>query len=34
MGGERIVAIGNKQLLYLFCGNAEFEKVNTKLNEK
>ncbi|GAG74068.1 unnamed protein product, partial [marine sediment metagenome] len=34
MEEERIVTINNKQLLCLFCGSAEFRKVNTKLNEK
>ena len=34
MEKERIVTINNKQLLCLFCGGAEFKKVNTKLNQK
>lgn len=34
MEEERMVTINNKQLLCLFCGSAEFNKVNTKLNEK
>jgi hypothetical protein len=34
MEEERVVTINNKQLLCLFCGGAEFKKVNTKLNEK
>lgn len=34
MEEERTVTINNKQLLCLFCGSAEFKKVNTKLNQK
>jgi len=34
MDDEKTVVINNKQLLCQFCGNAEFQKVNTKMNKK
>lgn len=34
MKEDRTITINNKQLICLFCGNSEFKKVATKLNEK